>query len=93
MMEVLLLGGLAYFLYRKFRSPAVASGFGTMQYRNSQPYTQYTTSQEAPVANNDIDYRSLMLMDRSFDPDRFLKRRRTSSSKSKARGISKIPPY
>jgi predicted lipid-binding transport protein (Tim44 family) len=73
MMEVLLLGGLAYFLYRKFRSPAVASGFGTMQYQNSQPYTQYTTSQEAPVANNDIDYRSLMLMDRSFDPDRFLK--------------------
>lgn len=76
MMELLLLGGLGYFLYRKFRSPAVASGSGTMQYQNSQPYAQYTPSapiQEAPTVNNDIDYRSLTMMDRSFDPDRFLK--------------------
>ncbi|MGH7853956.1 MAG: TIM44-like domain-containing protein [Candidatus Binatia bacterium] len=78
-MEILLLGGLGYFLYRKFRSPAVASssGFGSMQYQNSQPYTQYTPAsapvQDAPVANDPIDYRSLTLMDRSFDPDRFLK--------------------
>jgi predicted lipid-binding transport protein (Tim44 family) len=77
MMEILLLGGLGYFLYRKFRSPAVASGLGSMQYQNSQPYTQYTPAsapvQEAPVANDPIDYRSLTLMDRSFDPNRFLK--------------------
>ena len=77
MMEILLLGGLGYFLYRKFRSPAAASGFGSMQYQNSQPYTQYTPSsapvQEAPVANNPVDYQSLTMMDRSFDPDRFLK--------------------
>ena len=76
MMEILLLGGLAYFLYRKFRSPAAAaSGFGSMQYQNSQPYTQYTPAsapaQEAPAINDQIDYRSLTLMDRSFDPDRF----------------------
>jgi predicted lipid-binding transport protein (Tim44 family) len=77
MMEVLLLGGLGYFLYRKFRSPAAASGFGAMQYQNSQPYTQYTPAsvpvQETPVANDPVDYRSLTMMDRSFDPDRFLK--------------------
>ena len=77
MMEILLLGGLGYFLYRKFRKPAVASGFGSMQYQNSQPYTQYTPAsapvQDAPVANDSIDYRSLTMMDRSFDPDRFLK--------------------
>jgi predicted lipid-binding transport protein (Tim44 family) len=78
MMEILLLGGLGYFLYRKFRSPAAASsGFGSMQYQNSQPYTQYTPAsapaQEAPAINDQIDYRSLTLMDRSFDPDRFLK--------------------
>jgi predicted lipid-binding transport protein (Tim44 family) len=78
MIEILLLGGLAYFLYRKFRSPAAAaSGFGSMQYQNSQPYTQYTPAsapaQEAPAINDQIDYRSLTLMDRSFDPDRFLK--------------------
>jgi predicted lipid-binding transport protein (Tim44 family) len=77
MMEILLLGGLGYFLYRKFRSPAAASGFGAMQYQNSQPYTQYAPAgapvQEAPAANESIDYRALTMMDRSFDPDRFLK--------------------
>jgi predicted lipid-binding transport protein (Tim44 family) len=77
MIEILLLGGLAYFLYRKFRSPAVASGFGSMQYQNSQPYTQYTPpsapAQEAPPLNEQIDYRSLTMMDRGFDPARFLK--------------------
>ena len=77
MMEILLLGGLGYFLYRKFRTPAVASGLGSMAYQNNQPYTQYPTAsapaQEAPLANDAIDYRSLTMMDRSFDPDRFLK--------------------
>jgi predicted lipid-binding transport protein (Tim44 family) len=74
MMEILLLGGLGYFLYRKFRSPAVASGFGSMQYQNSQPYTTASAPvQEAPAANDPIDYRSLTMMDRSFDPDRFVK--------------------
>ena len=77
MIEILLLGGLAYFLYRKFRSPAVASGFGSMQYQNSQPYTEYSPAsapvQEAPTTNGQLDYRSLTMMDRSFDPNRFLK--------------------
>jgi predicted lipid-binding transport protein (Tim44 family) len=74
MIEILLLGGLAYFLYRKFRSSAVATGSGSMQYQNTQPYTQYTPSSapEAPLAN-DIDYRSLTMMDRTFNPDQFLK--------------------
>jgi predicted lipid-binding transport protein (Tim44 family) len=74
MIEILLLGGLAYFLYRKFRSPAVAAGYSTMQYQNTQPYTQYTPSSapEAP-ATNEIDYRSLTMMDRTFIPDQFLK--------------------
>ena len=29
--------------------------------------------EEAPASNNDIDYRSLTMMDRSFDPNQFLK--------------------
>ena len=74
LLEILLLGGLGYFLYRKFRSPAVASGYGPMQYQNSQDYSrQYAPVEEAPPARNDVDYRSLMMMDRSFDPERFLK--------------------
>jgi predicted lipid-binding transport protein (Tim44 family) len=76
MIEILLLGGVAYFLYRKYRSSATATSYGSMQYQNSQPYTQYTSSnppaQESP-SSNEIDYRSLTLMDRSFNPDQFLK--------------------
>jgi predicted lipid-binding transport protein (Tim44 family) len=74
LIEILLLAGLGYFLYRKFVSPAAATGYGSMQYQNTQPYTQYTPSSapEAPPTNN-IDYRSLTLMDRSFNPDQFLK--------------------
>jgi predicted lipid-binding transport protein (Tim44 family) len=77
MLEILVLAGLGYFLYRKFRGPAVASGFGSMQYQNSQPYNQYTPAsapvQEAQAANEQIDYRSLRMMDPCFEPDRFLK--------------------
>ena len=76
MMEILLFGGLAYFIYRKFRRPALATGNDSMQYQNSQPYTQYNSinppAQETP-SSNEIDYRSLTLMDRSFNPDQFLK--------------------
>lgn len=79
LMEVLLLGGLGYFLYRKFRAPAVASGYSPMQYQNSEyqgsagaSYPGGAPVQEAPSAK-DIDYRSLTMMDRGFDPHRFLK--------------------
>ena len=76
MIEILLLAGLGYFLYRKFVRPAAATGYGSMQYQNTQPYTSYDSpsspSQEAPP-NNQVDYRSLTMMDRSFNPDQFLK--------------------
>jgi predicted lipid-binding transport protein (Tim44 family) len=76
MIEILLLAGLGYFLYRKFVRPAAATGYGSMQYQNTQPYTQYDPpSSPAPEApsNNQVDYRSLTMMDRSFSPDQFLK--------------------
>ena len=84
--EILLVAGIGYFLYRKFRSPAAAAtGYGTMQYQNpsSQPQTSYQrgydyrapesgTVQEIP-SDNMVDYRSLTMMDRSFDPNQFLR--------------------
>jgi predicted lipid-binding transport protein (Tim44 family) len=84
--EILLVAGIGYFLSRKFRSPAAAAtGYGTMQYQNpsSQPQTSYQrgydyrapesgTVQEIP-SGNEVDYRSLTMMDRSFDPNQFLK--------------------
>jgi len=74
MIEILLLAGLGYFLYRKFRSPALATGYGSMQYQDTQPYTQYAP-QSAPErpSPDQIDYRSLTMMDRTFNPDQFLK--------------------
>src|SRR5262245_36290797 len=60
LIEILLLAGLGYFLYRKFVRPAAATGYGSMQYQNTRDYSpQYTPVQEAPAINNDIDYRSL----------------------------------
>jgi predicted lipid-binding transport protein (Tim44 family) len=84
--EILLVAGIGYFLYRKFRSPAAAAtGYGTMQYQNpsSQPQTSYQRGydyrapesgpvQEIP-SDNMVDYRSLTMMDRSFEPNQFLK--------------------
>jgi predicted lipid-binding transport protein (Tim44 family) len=83
--EILLIAGIGYFLYRKFRSPAAATGYGTMQYQNTnyQASTNYqpsygyrapesATLQETP-SGNEVDYRSLTMMDRSFDPNQFLK--------------------
>ena len=75
LLEILLLAGLGYFLYRRFMSPAPATPFGAMQYQNSQPYTGYApddNSARAPSATQ-VDYSSLKMMDRSFDPERFLK--------------------
>ena len=74
MIEILLLAGIGYFLYRKFRAPAVASGYGAMQYQGAQDYASpYAPAQEAPAIDNGIDYRSLTMMDPSFNPDQFLK--------------------
>jgi predicted lipid-binding transport protein (Tim44 family) len=82
LIEILLLAGLGYFLYRKFVRPAAATGYGSMQYQNTgyqiPGNTGYQTPtstpvQEAPAINHDIDYRSLTMMDRSFDSNQFLK--------------------
>jgi predicted lipid-binding transport protein (Tim44 family) len=80
-MEILLFGGLAYFLYRKYKSatsPALATGGGSMAYQGS-PYQEPrpSFSNNAPVQEplpfNGTDYRSLTMMDPSFDSIKFLK--------------------
>jgi predicted lipid-binding transport protein (Tim44 family) len=81
MLEILLLAGLAYFLYRKFiaPAPALATGYGSTPYRGPQyqaptppSYFNNPPMQEAPPLNS-IDYRSLTAMDPGFDPDKFLR--------------------
>ena len=82
MLEILLFGGLAYFLYRKYKSsrtPALATGGGSMQYQDTsyQAPTPSGYSNNPPVQEplpfNGTDYRSLTMMDPSFDANKFLK--------------------
>ena len=81
LIEILLVAGLGYFLYRKFVRPAAATGYGPMQYQNTAYEVPSNTGYQAPSGapvqeappSNDIDYRSLTMMDRSFDPNQFLK--------------------
>lgn len=51
MIEILLLAGLGYFLYRKFRSPAAATRYGAIQYQNTAYDTvpRYDTTSSAPL--------------------------------------------
>jgi predicted lipid-binding transport protein (Tim44 family) len=70
--EILLVAGLGYFLFRKFRSPAAANSYSPMQYQNTtgQASASWPVREELP---NDVDYRSILMMDRSFDPTQFVK--------------------
>ena len=71
--EVLLFAGLGYFLYRKFRSPALATGSGTMQYQNAGDYNSHNAPAREETAFNGPDFSSMLMMDRNFDSGRFLK--------------------
>lgn len=71
--EILLIAGLGYFIYRKFRIPALARGYGTMQYQNTGDYIPNSAPLREDLASNEPDFRTILVMDRSFDPNRFLK--------------------
>lgn len=82
MLEILLFGGLAYFLYRKYKAskaPALATGNGSTAYQDAayQSSTATGYANNPPVQEalpfNGIDYRSLTMMDPSFDANQFLK--------------------
>jgi predicted lipid-binding transport protein (Tim44 family) len=78
LIEILLIAGVGYFLYRKFLSPGLATGYGTMRYQNTGYQNTGSNippsmpAREEPVSS-DPDFRSILMMDRSFDPSRFLK--------------------
>jgi len=74
LIEILLLAGVGYFILQRFRRPATATDLGTMPYRSEPEFAPRGAPFEPqPPANNEIDYRSLTMMDRRFEPDRFLK--------------------
>jgi len=74
LIEILLLAGVGYWIYRRIRRPALATGYGTMQYQD----TAYSSSHErGPVveapAVAEPDFSSIRIMDPRFDPAGFVK--------------------
>jgi predicted lipid-binding transport protein (Tim44 family) len=82
-LEILLFGGLGFFLYRKYKSattPALATSGGSMSYQDTSyqapvPSPSYSGNPpvQQPLPINGADYRSLIMMDPSFDANKFLK--------------------
>lgn len=88
MIEMLLLAGVGFFLYRMYknRTALAGAGGGSMSYQgtNYQPSSTPTpanTGYQAPASQpatehqpaNQVDYRSITMMDRSFSPEQFVK--------------------
>jgi predicted lipid-binding transport protein (Tim44 family) len=73
LIEILLLAGLGYFLLQRFRRPAQATPYGSMQYQNDQGYSIGSADVQQEAASNGVDYRTLTMMDRNFEPNQFVK--------------------
>jgi predicted lipid-binding transport protein (Tim44 family) len=79
--ELLLLAGLGYFLYRRFMSPAAATGYGSMPYQRTNYQAPNNFGYQAPgnvpvketPSTDQVDYRTLTAMDQNFTPEQFLK--------------------
>ena len=74
LIEILLLAGVGYWIYRRVRRPALATGYGSMQYQD----TAYSSNHErGPVdeapAVAEPDFSSIRIMDPRFDPAGFVK--------------------
>jgi len=79
--EVLLLAGLGYFLYRRFVSPAAATGYGSAQYQRTNYQAPTSFGYQAPAgapaqteepSHERVNYRTLTAMDQTFTPEQFL---------------------
>ena len=73
LIEILLLAGLGYFILQRFRRSTAATDSGTLQYQTEQADSAGSAGVREAAASSDIDYRTLTMMDRNFDPNQFLK--------------------
>lgn len=74
LIEILLLAGVGYWIYRRIRRPGLATGYGSMQYQD----TAYSSGRErGPLAEAaavaEPDFSSIRIMDPRFDPAGFVK--------------------
>ncbi len=72
--EILLLAGLGYWIYRRIRRPALATGYNTMPYQNTDYPSAYNNRPfpESQVVE-EPDLSSIRILDSAFDPGRFVK--------------------
>ena len=73
LIEILLFAGLGYFLLQKFRRSPEATSYSMTRYQNDQGYNANSPAVEEVPASNDVDYRTLTMMDQNFDANQFLK--------------------
>lgn len=74
LIEILLLAALGYLIYRMVRRPALATGYGTMQYQStgySSPYDRMPGAEA--VALDEPNFSSIRILDPGFKPDQFIK--------------------
>ena len=72
--EILLFAGLGYLIYRMVRKPALATGYGAMQYQSTGYSSTYDRMPAAaPPTVDEPDFSSIRILDPGFKPDQFVK--------------------
>jgi predicted lipid-binding transport protein (Tim44 family) len=74
LIEILLLAGLGYLIFRMIRKPALATGYSPAQYQSTGYSSSYGTmpAPETPTVD-EPDFNSIRILDPSFRPDQFVK--------------------
>lgn len=74
LIEILLVAGLGYLIYRMVRRPAAATAYGPMQYQDTGYSSSYNSAPApVPLALNEPDFSSIRILDPGFNPAQFLK--------------------
>ena len=73
LIEILLLAGVGYWIYRKVWRAVPATGYGSMQYQDttSSSYNREPVVEAPALA--ELDFNFIRIMDPSFDPAAFVK--------------------
>ncbi len=74
LIEILLLAGLGYLIFRMIRRPAPATGYGARQYQStgySSPYERMPAAE--PPAVDEPNFSSIRMLDPGFKPEQFIR--------------------